>query len=618
VYPLERPAIRSVVNDHLRQGANMSMELSRRNVLKIGAATGVGAALAATAMPGVAAAAPPQSRRAVSMAMHIHSTFSEGTASMDAHLQQAAALGVDVIWWTDHDFRMQGIGYRNAVRFEGLSEPENGLDWDWKKFVEGTLKSQATSFVAEPHSPDEPGKAMRLAATATSASWGGLLYEGTAWNSTYTRSLAATLLEIDVLAESVGPNAELIVRILSSYRPATAGRPAGRYTLEYRIGQQAGRSTENQGLVGVVGIVAQPGQWQRVTLDLGADVAALWPDIVAADSAIYRLRVGARSRNGAAVSGVFDRLRFNRGRIEGNAAVFLQDEMMREYAARYPNIVQFHGTEISLVRHLNSFGGNFTLPDYGTAGPQKVKSVAKAIEMVDFVHAHNGLVTFNHPLEDAPSGPELAELLITTRSLGADMVEVGSKEDFGESVFGYDAAARNAVFVTATGTSDDHGGADWVGQKQRWVTSVWADSTSEADLFASLRAGRAWFWDPQFWRGEMDLSVQGAVPMGGVVVTPALNTPVQIAISDVPPDALVVLVVGEVDYAGVADASPATSSQSVALNPQGKATVVVPTGTSRYVRLELRNAAGAVIGFSNPVWILKEEPAHPIPADRLR
>jgi hypothetical protein len=596
----------------------MTTELSRRNVLKIGAATGMGAALAAAAMPAVAAAEPAKGSRAVSMAMHIHSVFSEGTASMDAHLQQAAALGVDVIWWTDHDFRMQGIGYRNAVHFDGLSEPENGLDWDWTKVVEGKLSSQATNFVAEPHSPEEPGKAMRLAATASSASWGGLLYEGTAWNSTYTRSLAATLLEVDVMAERVGPDAELIVRILSSYRPATAGRPAGRYTLEYRIGQQEGRWTENQGLLGIVGILAQPGQWQRVTLDLGADVAALWPDIVAADSSIYRLRVGARSRNGAPVSGLFDRLRFNRGRVAGNSAVFLQDEMMREYARRYPNIVQFHGTEISLVRHLNSFGGDFTLPDYGNAGPQKVKSVPKAIEMVDFVHAHNGLVTFNHPLEDAPSGPELAKLLISTHSLGADMVEVGSKEDFGESVFGYDAAARNAVFVTATGTSDDHGGADWVGQKQRWVTSVWADSTSEADLFASLRAGRAWFWDPQFWRGELDFTVQGSVPMGGVVVTPAEKTPVQIIISDLPQDAGVFLVVGEVDYAGVADASPATTAQPVVLNPQGKATVVVPTSTSRYVRVELRNPAGAVIGFSNPVWILKEKPAHPIPAARLR
>jgi hypothetical protein len=51
----------------------------------------------------------------VSMAMHIHGSFSEGIASMDAHLEQARRNGVDVIWWTDHDFRREAHGYRQAI-----------------------------------------------------------------------------------------------------------------------------------------------------------------------------------------------------------------------------------------------------------------------------------------------------------------------------------------------------------------------------------------------------------------------------------------------------------------------------------------------------------------------
>jgi hypothetical protein len=39
----------------------------------------------------------------VGMAMHIHSSFSEQYASMDAHLLQAQANAVDVLWWTDQD-----------------------------------------------------------------------------------------------------------------------------------------------------------------------------------------------------------------------------------------------------------------------------------------------------------------------------------------------------------------------------------------------------------------------------------------------------------------------------------------------------------------------------------
>lgn len=593
----------------------MNPNINRRQMLALGAAAGIGAAFLPTEVSTAVAAPSKNGRRSVSMAMHIHSCFSEGTASMDAHLQQATNLGVDVIWWTDHDFRMQALGYRKAVRFEGLDEPENGLTWSWNRITAGQLTSSSTTFVTEPHSPDEPGKAMRLQALAAIPVWGELLYEGNAWNTTYTTSLAATVLELDVLGENLGADAEIIVRVLSSYRPATAGRPAGRYTLEYRIGTQEGRWTENQGLLGVVAIPAT-GAWQRLQLDLQSDVAALWPDIVSADSGIYRLRVGVRSRNGAQVSAVLDRLRFNRTRRAGNESVQLQDEMMREYTLRYPNVVQFHGTEVSLVRHLSSYGGDFTLPDYGDVAPKKNTTVPAAIDMVDFVHARRGLVTFNHPLEDAPTGAELAKLLIETNALGADMVEVGSKEDFGESVFGYDAAARNGVFVTATGVSDDHGGADWVGQKQRWITSVWSDSTRQADLFSALRGGRAWFWDPQFWRGELDLKVHGSVPMGGVTISAAAKVPVQIDVTEVPADAQVVLIVGEVDYAGTADATPATTEHLVTLNKSGQGTVVIPTQSSRYVRVELRRQDGAVIGFSNPVWILKEQPRNAIPADR--
>ena len=47
-----------------------------------------------------------------------------------------------------------------------------------------------------------------------------------------------------MLAERVGPDAQAVVEIGSSYRPATSGRPAGEYRLQYRIGARGGRRTE--------------------------------------------------------------------------------------------------------------------------------------------------------------------------------------------------------------------------------------------------------------------------------------------------------------------------------------------------------------------------------------
>ena len=59
---------------------------------------------------------------AYSMAMHIHSSFSEQNGSMDGHLSQATKNAVDVLWWTDHDHRMDAINYRDVTHFTSFSE----------------------------------------------------------------------------------------------------------------------------------------------------------------------------------------------------------------------------------------------------------------------------------------------------------------------------------------------------------------------------------------------------------------------------------------------------------------------------------------------------------------
>ena len=70
---------------------------------------------------------------AYSMAMHVHSSFSEQSGSMDSQLFQAATNSVDVVWWTDHDERMNALGYRRTVHFTSLTDesegPGEGLPW---------------------------------------------------------------------------------------------------------------------------------------------------------------------------------------------------------------------------------------------------------------------------------------------------------------------------------------------------------------------------------------------------------------------------------------------------------------------------------------------------------
>jgi hypothetical protein len=50
--------------------------------------------------------------------------------------------------------------------------------------------------------------------------------------------------------------------------------------------------------------------------------------------------------------------------------------------------------------------------------------------------------------------------------------------------------SRNAVFLTGNGASDDHGGEDWYGESNNWVTTAWSPDTTLPSLLAALEAGQ--------------------------------------------------------------------------------------------------------------------------------
>ncbi len=591
----------------------MPVELTRRGALGLGLALTAGAAIGRPVLA-TARAVRRSSADPVSMAMHLHASFSEGRGSMAAQLDNADRLGIDVLWWTEHDFRMAAHGYREAVRFDALTELEDGDPWTWAPDRSGPLAAASGDFVTDQTSPDESGAALRLTATGPGDAWGALTYAGTAWNSTATTNISDTTLEIDALAESLGPDAELVIGIGLSFHPASGGRAAGTYALEYRIGTGGPRTTEGTGLLGVVPRRLDPG-WQRLHLQPVEDVAALWPDLVAGDHALTALTVGVRARHGATAQAVVDRLRFRRtGRDDAPA---LQAELVRQYARRYPGVLQKQAVELSLTRHVNAFGGRTLLPPMAP-GAHKDDSLAAVLDMVAWAQRQRGsLVSHNHPL-DGPVGSaaELAGVLVATRNLGADLIEIGTPQDVEALSWAYDVAARNSLFVTATGVSDDHTGRSWESRKARWITSVWAPSTGEGALLGALDAGRAYFWDLAGWAGTLDLQVQGRPAMGGVLVTQDASTPVDVTVSDLPAGGSLEVVVGRVDNAGAADLTPAvdrTRTPTRALTTSGRTVALTP---GSYLRAAVRSADGTLVGFSNPVWVLGAEPATGIPAGR--
>lgn len=597
-------------------------EVSRRRVLGAGLGVGVAAAVGSVKPP----VAPAQRRRLgcipVSMSLHTHSCFSEGGsfaaggggASMMAQLDQAVKSGIDVIWWTDHDWRMEAYGYYENIAFDGTDE-DGGLTWVVQNSgTSGTVTGAQHAFIDAPHSPDEPGKAMRVAATGPDAAWGVSYLWAEAGNSFYSTNISDTTLEIDLLGERIGPDAELVVQVETSFRPATAGRPAGVYVLEYRLGSESFRGLESP-LTGVVTIPAT-GKWQTLRMNLLSDVKTFWPDLIAEDSGLARLRFGARARNDATAQGVFDRLLIDRTRDPLVWPVKLQDDLTRRLASRYPAVTQLQSTEVSMVRHLNVFMENFELYPYPPRGkaPTLDNTVAGIEKVVRWYHDRGALVQYNHPPIDHAE-------LVAMRALGTDMMEVANAGgDFtvtNDRLAQYDVAARNAIFLTATSQIDDHAGQNWLGQSHLFATSAWANSASVGDLLLAMRSGQLWLQHQRLWpAGQLDLTVGGRRAMGRVIQTDAEVVPVDIFAGNLPGDATVQVVVGECDRTGATAPAIARTVLSARAFPGGTMRHDLQRQGGRYIRVEVYDSSGVLLGAGNPLWLLPAGDDVEIPAAR--
>ena len=51
----------------------------------------------------------------LSLAMHVHGSWSEGAGSWEAQFSQAAATGIDVLYMSDHDTRATARGYLTSL-----------------------------------------------------------------------------------------------------------------------------------------------------------------------------------------------------------------------------------------------------------------------------------------------------------------------------------------------------------------------------------------------------------------------------------------------------------------------------------------------------------------------
>ena len=573
------------------------------------------------------------------MAMHIHSSFSEQNGSMHGHLSQATKNAVDVLWWTDHDHRMDAINYRDVTHFTSFSEKGasgQGGAWNWTVAKSGpNTASSAGGIVSTPCSPKDPvsGGALHLVAQSSGTSPAKYGYfadsHPAGWN--YRDNLTGQSLLVDVLLASGWSRGYLELLVTTSNHPAIGGRPAGNYTLSYRFtpGGKASRVANGNN-----GIITTPvtSPWQTVSLTPSTDIANLWPDLDYRDFAMWELNLSAVS-TGDKVVGYFDYLRFDRS-ISGQAQFSEQAAMEARLAAKYPKVAQRQGLEVSRNQpHINWFGANIAVPTYAGISYSAYQAYLRNT-VIPKIHSSGGLASYNHPYGYS-SVPELSQsqqntllsqtaaTLLASKALGADLLEVGYNlrqgVDVNHHIGLWDVLSRNAVFLTGNGVSDDHEGTNWYGFHNNWVTSVWASSTAMPALLSALAAGRSWCGSLSKYRGSLDLLVDGSVPMGAVSVSSLNSRKLAATATGLPSGAVLQVLQGAVDYAGknaLTDDLKLIGSYTASQLASGQITRAVSTAQDSFLRTQVVSSTGAIIATSNPVWLLRKPPPNGIPAAR--
>ena len=454
----------------------------------------------------------------------------------------------------------------------------------------------------------------------------------TAFNRLRT-SIAGHRLGVTFGACRLDLGATFEVRVQLSIHPAYGTRPAGQFELHYQFGAPAVASYLTGG--GLIGVFAAPTPTpgSAYTFDLVADVQSLWPDMLAVDNAFYMLSLVATSPRAGSVADVQATIAFVRTQNDEASILAFQRSIIAAYGPRYPAMAVWPSVEISrLDPHLNPYGVPQFIPDQALITPATLASYYTS--MVSSVHAQGRVVSWNHPF-GATGGPLLPQAqqdtnrraiftsMMANGRYASDILEVGytlrGQASMASHLALWDTFSRWALFITGTGVNDDHQGLHWPTLTNGFTTGLWATSTAQPDVVAALSAGRAYTFHAGNWpNGQLDMLVDGTVPMGKVSVGTATNRALLGSAANLPAGSSVEIITGAVDYTG---SDPLTLLAATlgapAFGASGTAGVTLNTSVPCFVRAQVRNSAGTIIGIGNPIWLLHAAPPAGIPAARL-
>ena len=595
-------------------------------------------ALTLLAWTGMAGAPEDRELRPWSVQLHVHGSFSEGIGSMDSHSFEAQDLGVDAIWWSDHDFRIATYQHVSTYGFEADREPlDRNEPWTRRHRRESTRekwmrpaadRSSArgdASFTIQPVVEGE--RAMRVRSASRTPRFKAFVQELTAHRALTRRCLATGIqFELAVFPEQASEDARAIVEVVLSEHAPHGDIPFTNHVLHYFLSNEVTEPVL-EGNVWAIPVAYEPGRWNRLELDVTADAAAGFPFADGRDNTLGRILFGVETRSGGQATVVFDDFRIIQ-EVEGPEAYALQREVMAGMREKYPDLAQVQGLEISYeTYHLNEFSLDTPLPDYDqlvedsgmldengmiTAGRGKDYKAYVTDRLVREAHERGGLISYNHMFgagregdeDDEPrmTREETLELLLSHRLFGADILEVGYKTRGGHSLenhlWVWDQLALEGLWPVGDGVSDYHGGLGrngWRTGLNNFVSWIWAPSLAKPDLLEGLRAGRVYFGDPVIFDGELDVVSDRGFHMGRIVISDRNTARVRLRVTGLDDDDVVKTIVSgvEVESRAAADGGREATAE------------LELTDAPAFARFEVWTSKGEPKVFSNPIVFVR-------------
>ncbi len=560
----------------------------------------------------------------VRSALHVHTSFSEGSdalsglhsrstmASAESQVDTMSQLGIDLVYFTDHDHLMNGQGSGRIPRtfpdLEDLTQPH----WTYRPNPSGSVLSGASRLTPR-------GLEASVSAGASPA-WQLMFADCGPTGRDYRSTLAGLSLALTLTHGT--PDGWTELRLWTSYRPARSGRSAGTYELHYRFDPTAtSRTVTTTGTTAVVTAPTSKGTTQRHSMTPTDDLLEAFPDlgVLAQDGGLYGIWIGVGAAAGRTAGTVATRLELTRT-MTGAAALDLQNSFVTALAGRYPSVVVGPGVEASYEPHLNLFAASRR--DLSTAAPVPGASITAYLDgVVAALHAAGGVATVNHPfgantlapLTGAARTAHLAAVaagLFSADVYRADVLEVGYARRGAMDVRGHldlwDILLSAGVRIMADGVSDDHAGTvhSWTSSPNTYVTDIISPSSHPAVTTPLIGQGRSFVSQRTGFAGLLDLASDGAA-MGGTRSGTGSTADIAVTADGLPSGARVEVVQHAVhgDRSRLAAPRPIASTVLAPSRFHGGTTTVSAANVPSYVRTEVRDRAGTLVAFSNPLWL---------------